>query len=94
MTMYGHLRPGTYDILSHRYDQMSDLAMNTGPVRAEPEHTDFEMEPEKLRLIDGILEEEGFPEVEASMLLEYVRSAIVGREYGKFVFTRSINEML
>jgi len=26
MERYGHLRPGTYDIMSHRYDQMSNLS--------------------------------------------------------------------
>lgn len=94
MSEYGHLRPGTYDILSHRYDQMSDLATNTGPVRSGQEDNEFKLAPEKLRLIDRLLAEEGFPEVDSTMLLEYVRSAIIGREYGKFIFTRSISEML
>jgi len=31
MALYGHLRPGTYDIMSRRYDQMKDLSIGTTP---------------------------------------------------------------
>ncbi|WP_301102033.1 PEP/pyruvate-binding domain-containing protein [Propionivibrio sp.] len=94
MAKYGHLRPGTYDILSPRYDQMPDLGMNDSQVRPEQEQSKFELDTSRKREIDRLLWAEGFPELDADKLLAYVESATVGREYGKFVFTRSISSML
>lgn len=94
MEKYGHLRPGTYDILSRRYDQMPDFGMNDLQVRPEQELNEFMLSEQQKRDISQLLQDEGFPELDADKLLEYVQSATVGREYGKFVFTRSISEML
>jgi glutamine kinase len=94
MAEYGHLRPGTYDILSRRYDQMPDLGMNDSQVRPESAQNDFVLSVQQTREIDLLLQTEGFAEVDTAKLLDYVRSATVGREYGKFVFTRSISEMI
>jgi len=94
MAEYGHLRPGTYDILSPRYDQMPDLGRNDSQVRPEQELSKFELSARKKREIDQLLRAEGFPELDTDKLLAYVEAATVGREYGKFVFTRSISSML
>lgn len=94
MAAYGHLRPGTYDILSPRYDQMPDLGMNDSQVRPEQEQSKFELSASQKREIDQLLRSEGFPELNTDKLLAYIESATVGREYGKFVFTRSISSML
>jgi len=95
MGRYGHLRPGTYDILSRRYDQMPDLGMNDdAQILAEPQIERFELNSTQKSEINRLLDEEGFPELDAVKLLDYVEAATVGREYGKFVFTRSVSEML
>ncbi len=94
MAEYGHLRPGTYDILSRRYDQMPDLGMNDAQVRPEQEHNEYVLSAQQRREIDRLLQAEGFPELDAGKLLDYVQAATVGREHGKFVFTRSVSEML
>jgi len=94
MMEYGHLRPGTYDILSRRYDQMMNFGMNDSQVRPEQERKEFVLSSQQQRDIDKLLQDEGFPELDADKLLAYVRNATVGREYGKFVFTRSVSEML
>ena len=94
MAEYGHLRPGTYDILSRRYDQMPDLGVNDTQVHPKQELKEFMLSEQQRREIDQLLEAEGFSEFDADKLLSYVQDATVGREYGKFVFTRSISEML
>jgi phosphohistidine swiveling domain-containing protein len=94
MAEYGHLRPGTYDILSRRYDQMPDLGMNDTQVRPEKEHNEFVLNAHQRNDINRLLQAEGFQELDADKLLAYVRAATVGREYGKFVFTRSVSNML
>ncbi|MDX2479907.1 MAG: PEP-utilizing enzyme [Desulfuromusa sp.] len=94
MAEYGHLRPGTYDILSSRYDQMPDFEMKNSQVRPKQEFKKFELSSGQAQAIDQLLEAEGFTGLDSADLLDYVQSAIVGREYGKFVFTRSVSEML
>jgi len=94
MTKYGHLRPGTYDIMSHRYDQMQNIGMNDPNTCPEQPSINFELSMEQNQQINKQLEEDGFEGIDAKMLMEYIRDATVGREYGKFIFTRSVSEML
>ena len=94
MQEYGHLRPGTYDILSRRYDQMANFGVNDSQIRPEQDHNLFALSAEQKQAIDLILQAEGFPELNANGLLDYVQAATAGREYGKFVFTRSVSEIL
>lgn len=94
MSRYGHLRPGTYDILSHRYDQMPDFGIGGNPVHAIEPLTPFELNSSQKQEIDQVLAAEGFSGLDADGLVDYVQRATAGREYGKFVFTRSVSEML
>jgi len=90
---YGHLRPGTYDILSLRYDQRPDLfseALVPSPPRGrEP----FEPSAGERAALDALLAEIGSG-LGAEGLFEYAARAIAGREYGKFVFTRVLSGVL
>lgn len=94
MSRYGHLRPGTYDILSHRYDQMPDFGIGDNPVNEIQPLTPFELKSSQKQEIDQLLAVEGFSGLDAEGLVDYVQRATVGREYGKFVFTRSVSEIL
>lgn len=96
MQRYGHLRPGTYDILSPRYDQMQDFATSNGTAQVEPSgHLQvFEPDDRQRTAINALLEEEELAGVDCDCLLSYCAAAIAGREYGKFVFTRSVSAML
>jgi glutamine kinase len=89
---YGHLRPGTYDVLSKRYDEAYDLyfgedCKTTRASRPFLFHKSF------LQSIDKRLKTEKLC-VDAKQLLNFIRCAIEGREYAKFVFTRSVSEVL
>lgn len=94
MTKYGHLRPGTYDILSRRYDQMPTFGTDVTQVRPRHSLNEFVLSAQQRREIDSLLHAEGFVGIDAQKLLDYVKAATVGREYGKFVFTRSVSEIL
>ena len=94
MAEYGHLRPGTYDIMSCRYDQMPDFGANDSQVRPEQKHHAFVLSAKQKQEIDAILKTEGFLELNAEKLLNYFSAATIGREYGKFVFTHAISEIL
>lgn len=94
MQRYGHLRPGTYDILSHRYDQMSDFGRSDSQMPAEQEHPVFTLSDIQYQKINQLLKDEGFSELNAEKLFEYIHAATAGREYGKFIFTRSVSDIL
>jgi phosphohistidine swiveling domain-containing protein len=94
MAEYGHLRPGTYDILSSRYDQMQDFGKAGSKTHKPAQSSDFHLSSARKAEIDRLLQAEGFPELDAEKLLAYVSAATAGREYGKFIFTRSVSDML
>ena len=90
---YGHLRPGTYDITSLRYDQMDKKIFSTSSVENfnESKHELTDYQQKKLK---KILIEHGFNKITDDLFLEYIASAIKNREYSKFVFTRGISIIL
>jgi len=91
---YGHLRPGTYDILSIRYDQMKNLGNSEIQPQEVPTCEPFELTASQRDQIDVLLLENGFKDLDAEGLFNYFTNAIKGREYGKFVFTRSLSQIL
>ena len=94
LARYGHLRPGTYDILSPRYDEAPDLYFDwssarqttSGPAR-------FALSIEQLRRIEQLLKEHEL-DIDVLSLIEFIKGGIEGREYAKFVFTRSLSDAL
>lgn len=92
---YGHLRPGTYDICSMRYDKSGDRYFNFD---MQPDLTEVDAEPFRLSLdqyaeIQSRLDANG---IHASVLdwFEFIKAATEGREYSKFVFTRTLSDVL
>lgn len=91
---YGHLRPGTYDILSPRYDEAPDLYFDWSSARpAASAPPRFALSIEQLRLIEQLLKEHEL-EIDVLSLIEFIKAGIEGREHAKFVFTRSLSDAL
>jgi glutamine kinase len=91
---YGHLRPGTYDILSSRYDEAPDLYFDwSAPRPAALPPPRFALSIEQLRRIEQLLKEHQL-NIDALSLVEFIKAGIEGREYAKFVFTRSLSDAL
>jgi glutamine kinase len=94
LARYGHLRPGTYDILSPRYDEAPDLFFDWSSARpAGSAPPRFALSIEQLRTIEYLLKEHQL-EIDALSLIEFIKAGIEGREYAKFVFTRSLSDAL
>ncbi len=94
LARYGHLRPGTYDILSLNYREGYDLYFSNQPLPQDPPaKKDFRFKDSQLRTLDLLLKKEGI-QVSAEDLITFLRQAIEGREYSKFVFTKSVSEIL
>ena len=90
---YGHLRPGTYDILSPRYDQRRDFlgAPQSGEAGPRPEPA-FALSGAERGAAEKFLRSEGYPSPED--LFSFMRQAIAGREEAKFRFTRAVSRIL
>ena len=95
LATYGHLRPGTYDIMSPRYDEAPDRYFDwSAPVpdaRAAAES--FSVSLSQMRAIETLLSEHGIDHRVVS-LFDFLESGIRNREYAKFVFSRSLSDAL
>ncbi|MGW1867657.1 PEP-utilizing enzyme [Streptomyces mauvecolor] len=96
LRLYGHLRPGTYDIRSPRYDEAADLYFDWDHVRRTPGPAaigPFEPTTDQLRALDKAAAAHGL-EAGARELLDFITTSIAARENSKFVFTRHLSEVL
>ncbi len=94
LNKYGYIRPGTYDIESFRYDEAFEDYF--GDISAENTRTEvkkFEFTEKQKREINEELEQNGI-DITADELLIFIKEAIEGREYLKFVFTNTVSEIL
>lgn len=92
LELYGHLRPGTYDITSQRYDEAGDLHLGHA-IRSLDEHPAFVLSAKARADIAKLLVEDGY-RISPDELLEYIGTAIRAREKAKFLFTRNISDAL
>ncbi|WP_421209558.1 PEP-utilizing enzyme [Aeromonas enteropelogenes] len=93
LSRFGHLRPGTYDITSLRYDERSDLFIESALKQASNAGSAFGWQPQELAGMNALLAREAWG-IEAHDFFDYAASAIAGREYAKLVFTRDLSDAL
>jgi phosphohistidine swiveling domain-containing protein len=91
---YGHLRPGTYEITSMRYDERDDLFLGDMPGLPPTEASQFKLSNDEIKSINLLLAEAGLNVLSSEKLFDYARKAIAGREYVKFTFTRILSNAL
>lgn len=97
---YGHLRPGTYDIVSDSYsekperyfDWQKDTNSNNQPDSFYSSR-DFSLSNEEEKKVQTMLDMHGIQHTPQS-LFRFFKAAIEGREYGKFIFSWSIDRIL
>lgn len=92
---YGHLRPGTYDILSPRYDESEGQYFDwSSPLNAAPQElVEFHPDAAWLRDVEQLLAEHQLPS-SARGFLDFVRGSVAGREYAKLQYSRVVSEIL
>lgn len=94
---YGHIRPGTYDILSPRYDEAFsryfDMGTDAAKTEIPPVNFEYSFSDETMAQISCQLEQSGL-EVSAEELMQFIREAVEGREYVKFIFTKAVSKIL
>ena len=92
---YGHLRPGTYDITSLRYDEAPELYFEWKDLSddAEKKQEEFRLSLNQLNQLKEKLVRNGLTN-DILELMDFVGTVIEGREYGKFIFTRNLSKAI
>lgn len=91
---YGHIRPGTYDIMSKRYDEAFEEYFEDNLfLNLDETECGFAFSGEQMDRIQTELEQNGLM-INAEQLMDFIKAAIEGREYLKFVFTKSVSKIL
>ena len=92
---YGHIRPGTYDILSKRYDEAFDdyFIKNQLDSKIEKSKSTFSFSNVQIQKIENELSKIGL-EISGNGMICFIREAIEGREYLKFVFTKAVSKLI
>lgn len=92
--IYGHLRPGTYDITSKRYDEAPDFYFDwTHTSKIPQEKIIFTPTKAQVAKIASEQKSHGF-ESNPHGLLKFLKYSIELRELSKFKFTRNLSEVL
>jgi len=94
LAKYGHLRPGTYDIRSPRYDEVPDTYFDwhNRDARAHGK-APFSLSLLQMRAIEKLLAEHGL-EQDVIGLFDFLQAGIELRESSKFEFTRNLSDAL
>ena len=94
---YGHLRPGTYDMLSHRYDESPDMYFDwkhaCDSKQDDSSDVPFSLNLDAMNRLESMLKDHGLKHSVLS-LFDFIKGAIEGREHAKFVFTKSLSDAL
>ncbi|RXF07185.1 PEP-utilizing enzyme [Pseudoalteromonas sp. PS5] len=90
---YGHLRPGTYEITSPRYDENPEKFILNEKLDAHKVTAEFNISLKKLNAIDETLKTHQL-NINSIQLFNFIKKAIEAREYSKFIFTRSLSDSL
>jgi hypothetical protein len=94
LARYGHLRPGTYDILSPRYDEAPELYFDWHQRPSAPEPIKpFALTLTQMRAIAKLLDAHGL-QPDAVGLFDFMQAGIELRELAKFHFTRNLSDAL
>ena len=94
LSRYGHLRPGTYDLLSPRYDEaFDDYFDGEADVEAIDDVKPFAITLELLQKIAVLIDDHKL-DIDPAGLLEFMKSSIELREYSKFEFTKNLSNAL
>ena len=91
---YGHIRPGTYDIMSKRYDEAFEEYFGDNHfLEIEDTKEIFSFTDEKMAQIQLELDQNGLL-ISAEELMDFIKESIEGREYLKYIFTKSVSKIL
>ena len=93
LSRYGHLRPGTYDILSPRYDERPEDYLGSIGISKAVNAETFSVTESQINATERLLTKWGY-DCTSENLFEFIRRAIALREKAKFKFTCHLSDAL
>ncbi|MBS4313983.1 PEP-utilizing enzyme [Campylobacter vulpis] len=92
---FGHLRAGTYNILSPRYDENFNayFELKKSEVKMKVKEKKFSLNVSKKAKFQKLLSEHGLS-VEADAFFDFLKEAIEGREMVKFDFSKLLSQAI
>lgn len=98
ITKFGHLRPGTYDIMLDSYEDNFDKYFDLSKLEGNDAVTTEDQEPFTLSekqngQIQELLDRHQLG-INVEQFFIFLKEAIEGREYAKFSFTKSVSKLL
>ncbi|MBS4330546.1 PEP-utilizing enzyme [Campylobacter vulpis] len=92
---FGHLRAGTYNILSPRYDENFNayFELKKSEVKMKVKEKKFSLSVSKKAKFQKLLSEHGLS-VEADAFFDFLKEAIEGREMVKFDFSKLLSQAI
>ncbi len=91
MFKYGHLRPNTYDITSKRYDEYKNFKFTK---QKKFYNKTFKFSKTIHNKINFLLKKNKIKSINSKDLVEYFEQSIISREYSKFIFTKTVSNIL
>ncbi|NGX29138.1 MAG: hypothetical protein K940chlam1_01335, partial [Candidatus Anoxychlamydiales bacterium] len=90
-----HLRPGTYDLLSPNYQESPNTYFDWNEKKDNTgfKKNKFVLSLDQMKKIEKLLKQHNLNHNIISFF-DFIKSAIEGREYAKFVFTKSLSHIL
>ncbi len=91
---YGHLRPGTYDITSPRYDQAPDRYFNwDADIGKNHQEESFSLRLDQMKELNHLLSTHEL-DIDAVSLFDFMQTGIEMRELAKFEFSKNLSDAL
>ena len=89
--IYGHLRAGTYDIRSPRYDQMDHLFSGQQEYKEKGPYINDALNEEVGSVLEKAMKNDGLDNLTGNEIVSFIKLATEEREYFKFIFTKSLS---
>lgn len=87
---FGHLRAGTYNILSPRYDKAFEKYFSFTTKTQKVENQKFKLDSKQNKMLDTLLAQNGL-KIDSIAFFDFLKDAIEGRESVKFEFSKLLS---
>lgn len=87
---FGHLRAGTYNILSPRYDKAFEKYFSFATKTQKVENQKFKLDSKQSKKLDTLLAQNGL-KIDSVAFFDFLKDAIEGRESVKFEFSKLLS---
>lgn len=87
---FGHLRAGTYNILSPRYDKAFEKYFSFATQTQKIENQKFKLDSKQSKKLDILLAQNGL-KIDSAAFFDFLKDAIEGRESVKFEFSKLLS---